>query len=60
MNLIDTIFAITISLIFSGALLISLSAIFSRVVEEENKITAAIISTIILVSIGIFLSWERW
>jgi uncharacterized membrane protein YqjE len=60
MNLFDSIFAITISLIFSGALLMSLSAIFSRLVEEDNKITAAIISTTMLVSIGIFLSWERW
>lgn len=60
MDVPDAIFAFTVSLLFSGALLMSIAGIFRRAIDEENKLTAAIICTVALIGGAIFLSWKKW
>lgn len=60
MDVLDTIFAMTVSLLFSGALLMSVAAIFKRVIEEENKLAAALVCATLLVCAAAFMTWERW
>jgi hypothetical protein len=61
MDVSDTIFAMTVSLLFSGALLMSVAAIFRHYfTAEEDKLPVAIIATVILVGFAAFVTWSKW
>jgi hypothetical protein len=61
MNVLDTIFAMTISLLYSGSLLMSVAAIFRHYFKaDEDKLPVAIICTVIILGFGIFVTWRNW
>ena len=61
MNVSDTIFAMTVSLLFSGSLLMSVSGIFRHYFKaEEAKLQVAIIATfIIMTGLVVFITWSK-
>jgi hypothetical protein len=61
MSVSDTIFAMTVSLLFSGALLMSVAAIFRHYfTAQEDKLPVAIIATVIILGFGAYVTWNRW
>lgn len=61
MDVSDTIFAMTVSLLFSGALLMSVAAIFRHYFTvEADKLPVAIIATVVLLGLAAFITWDKW